>query len=164
MIKTDFSNCLTAAADVQIPFFDLDPAGVAWHGRYFQYFELARCKLFEGFHYSYAEMEDSGILWPVGDTEVRYVRPLLLNHEVCVTACLREWEFRLLVDYKIEDADGVLNPPRGNGDDIWAIGVRVTIQLYRPPVCEGVGQARQAAMGLHAGDAGEVRTRCVRPG
>ena len=108
MIKTDFSNCLTATVDVQVPFYDLDPAGVAWHGRYFQYFELARCKLFEGFNYSYAEMEDSGILWPVGDTEVRYVRPLLLNHEVRVTACLREWEFRLLVDYKIEDADGVL--------------------------------------------------------
>ena len=25
-----------------------------------------------------------------------------------VTACLREWEMRLVVDYKIEDADGVL--------------------------------------------------------
>jgi acyl-CoA thioester hydrolase len=108
MIKTDFSNCLTATVDVQVPFYDLDPAGVAWHGRYFQYFELARCKLFEGFHYSYAEMEDSGILWPVGDTEVRYLRPLLLNQQVRVTACLREWELRLVVDYKIEDTDGVI--------------------------------------------------------
>ncbi len=108
MIKTDFSNCLTATADVQIPFYDLDPAGVAWHGRYFQYFELARCALYEGFDYSYVEMEESGYLWPVADTEVRYVRPLLLDQEVRVTACLREWELRLVVDYKIEDADGVL--------------------------------------------------------
>ncbi len=109
MIKTDFSNCLTAAVDVQIPFFDLDPAGVAWHGRYFQYFELARCALFEDFNYSYAEMEASGYLWPVADTEVRYLRPLQLNDEVQVTACLREWELRLVVDYKIERADGVLH-------------------------------------------------------
>lgn len=108
MIKTDFSNCLTAAVDVQIPFFDLDPAGVAWHGRYFQYFELARCALFEGFNYSYDEMEGSGYLWPVADAEVRYLRPLRLNQRVQVTACLREWELRLVVDYKIEDADGVL--------------------------------------------------------
>lgn len=108
MIKTDFSNCLTAAADVKIPFYDLDPAGVAWHGRYFQYFELARCALFESFNYSYAEMEASGYLWPVGDTEVRYVRPLLLDQEVRVTACLREWELRLMVDYTIEDDAGVL--------------------------------------------------------
>lgn len=108
MIKTDFSNCLTACADVQIPFYDLDPAGVAWHGRYFQYFELARCALYEGFHYSYVEMEESGYLWPVADTEVRYVRPLLLDQQVRVTACLREWELRLVVDYKIEDAEGIL--------------------------------------------------------
>ena len=53
-------------------------------------------------------MEGSGYLWPVGDTEVRYVRPLLLNQQVRVTSCLREWELRLVVDYKIEDADGVL--------------------------------------------------------
>jgi acyl-CoA thioester hydrolase len=108
MIKTDFTNCLTAAVDVRVPFFDLDPAGVAWHGRYFQYFELARCSLFEGFDYSYNEMMASGFLWPVADTVVRYVRPLTLNQEVRVTACLREWEMRLVVDYKIEDEDGTL--------------------------------------------------------
>jgi acyl-CoA thioester hydrolase len=108
MIKTNFTKYLTAAVDVQVPFFDLDPAGVAWHGRYFQYFELARCALFEGFNYSYNEMEASGYLWPVADTEVRYVRPLTLDKKVRVTACLREWEMRLVVDYKIEDADGVL--------------------------------------------------------
>lgn len=108
MLKTDFSNCLTAEVDIRVPFFDLDPAGVAWHGRYFQYFELARCALFEKFDYSYDAMETSGYLWPVADTTVRYVRPLLLNSEVLVTACLREWELRLVVDYRIDDADGVL--------------------------------------------------------
>ncbi|NIL94177.1 MAG: acyl-CoA thioesterase [Woeseiaceae bacterium] len=99
---------MTAEVLVRVPFFDLDPAGVAWHGRYFQYLELARCTLFEGFNYSYDEMEESGYLWPVADTTVRYVRPLTLNQEVRVTACLREWELRLVVDYKIEDDDGVL--------------------------------------------------------
>jgi acyl-CoA thioester hydrolase len=93
---------------VRVPFFDLDPAGVAWHGRYFQYFELARCALLENVGYSYEEMIDSGILWPVADTSVRYLRPLLLNQEVTVTACLREWELRIVLDYRVEDDDGVL--------------------------------------------------------
>ena len=109
MIKTDFSNCLTASANIRVPFFDLDPAGVAWHGRYFQYFELARCELLEGINYSYEEMVESGYLWPVADTEVRYLRPLKLHQEALVTACLREWEMRLVVDYKIEDEHGVVH-------------------------------------------------------
>ena len=108
MIESDFSNFLTASAKIRIPFFDLDPAGVAWHGRYFQYFELARCELFEDIEYSYEEMVDSGFLWPVADTSVRYTRPLTLNQVVIVTACLREWEMRLVVDYKIEDEDGTV--------------------------------------------------------
>ena len=106
MIKIDFSNCLTASVDVRIPFFDLDPAGVAWHGRYFQYFELARCELLEDVKYSYEEMTESGVLWPVADTMVRYVRPLTLNQKVQVTACLREWEMRLVIDYKIANETG----------------------------------------------------------
>ncbi|MDH3613133.1 MAG: acyl-CoA thioesterase [Gammaproteobacteria bacterium] len=108
MIRSDFSNCLTANIEIRIPFFDLDPAGVAWHGRYFQYFELARCKLLESVAYSYEDMQKSGYLWPVADTSVRYVRPLTLNQVVHVTACLREWEMRLVVDYKIEDEHGVV--------------------------------------------------------
>ena len=108
MIKTDFSNCLTASIDIRVPFFDIDPAGVAWHGRYFQYFELARCELLEGINYSYEDMISSGILWPVADTSVRYVRPLTLNQVARVTACLREWEMRLVIDYKIENEDGAV--------------------------------------------------------
>lgn len=106
MIRTDFSNCLTATVDIRVPFFDLDPAGVVWHGRYFQYFELARCALLERVHYSYTEMESSGFLWPVADTQVRFVRPLTLNQQAQVTACLREWEMRLVVDYRIDDGHG----------------------------------------------------------
>lgn len=108
MMKSDFSNCLTASVDIRVPFFDLDPAGVAWHGRYFQYFELARCELLERINYSYEEMLNSGFLWPVADTSVRYTRPLTLNQTVRVTACLREWEMRLVVDYRIEDDEGVV--------------------------------------------------------
>lgn len=91
---------------VRVPFFDLDPAGVAWHGRYFQYFELARCELLELVSYSYEDMMSSGILWPVADTSVRYLRPLVLNQEVTVTAYLREWEMRIVIDYRIKDDIG----------------------------------------------------------
>jgi acyl-CoA thioester hydrolase len=107
-IKTDFSQYLTAIETFQVPFHDIDPAGVAWHGRYFKYFEAARCSLLNAVDYSYRSMSDSGYLWPVVDTTVRYLRPLLLEQTFTVTACLREWEMRLVVDYKIEDEDGVL--------------------------------------------------------
>ena len=108
MPKIDLSKYLSSTVRVRVPFFDLDPAGVAWHGRYFQYFELARCALLELVGYSYEEMMGSGILWPIADTSVRYLQPLVLNQDVLVTAYLREWEMRIVIDYRIEDETGTL--------------------------------------------------------
>jgi acyl-CoA thioester hydrolase len=107
MIELNSSNDLIASVVIKIPFHDLDPGNVVWHGRYFKYIESARTLLFEGIGYSFDEMTDSGILWPVVDVNIRYVRPLLLNQEVRVTACLKEWELRLVVDYEIVDEQGL---------------------------------------------------------
>lgn len=106
MIQTDFADSLTATIDIRVPFFDVDAGGVAWHGHYFKYFELARCELLENIGYSYERMMETGLLWPIADTMVRYVHPLTLNGAASVTACLREWEFRLVIDYKVENKDG----------------------------------------------------------
>jgi acyl-CoA thioester hydrolase len=108
MTKNDFSNCLTASENLRIPFYDLDPTGIVWHGRYFKYFESARCAILEDIAYGYEAMKKSGYMWPIVDTSARFVRPLTFNQEVCVTACLREWELRLVLDYRIEDRQGAV--------------------------------------------------------
>jgi acyl-CoA thioester hydrolase len=93
---------------LRVPFHDVDPAEVVWHGRYFKYFEAARAKLMDSLDYSYAAMVESGYVWPVVDATVRFVRPLLLSQLFVVTACLREWEMRLVIDYKVVGDDGIL--------------------------------------------------------
>lgn len=108
MIVLNSSNFLTATETLRIPFHDLDPGGIVWHGRYFKYFERARCILLEGIDYSYEKMMETGVLWPVVDAKVRYVRPLSLNQDIQVTASLREWELRLVVEYTILDEKGVI--------------------------------------------------------
>ena len=107
-INNDFSDCLTTSENFRIPFHDVDPAGVAWHGRYFKYFESARAALLEELDYSYEGMMASGFVWPVVETAVRYVSPLKLNQRACITACLREWEMRLVLDYRIENEQGTV--------------------------------------------------------
>ena len=108
MIELNASNYLQAGQDLTIPFHDLDPGNVVWHGRYFKYFERARTLLFEGIGYSFTEMSESGFLWPVVDANVRYLHPLVLDQHVRVTACLKEWEFRLVVDYEVVNTQGVI--------------------------------------------------------
>lgn len=81
---------------------------MAWHGRYFKYFESARSELMDKIGYSYIEMRQSGFLWPIVDAQVRYVRPLSLHQDIYITAVLKEWDMRLVVEYLIKDEKSLI--------------------------------------------------------
>jgi acyl-CoA thioester hydrolase len=89
---------------ITVPFHDIDSVGIAWHGHYAKYFEIARCELLESFGYGYDAMRASGYIWPIIDLRVRYIKPMRFNQRIAVTASLREWENRLLIDYLVTDA------------------------------------------------------------
>ncbi len=93
-----------ATVTVQIPFHDVDLMGVAWHGHYFKYLEVARSAMFDQIRYNYREMRDSGLSWPIVDVRLRYLRPARLGQLVAVRARLVEFELRLKLDYLITDA------------------------------------------------------------
>ncbi|HEY4127601.1 MAG TPA: acyl-CoA thioesterase [Gammaproteobacteria bacterium] len=95
---------LTAEAEIEVPFQDLDPMQIAWHGNYFRYFEAARVKLLRRIGYDYPAMLASGYSWPLIEAHVRFVQPLRYGQMIRVLAGLTEWENRLKVDYLVEVA------------------------------------------------------------
>ncbi|MBB6093392.1 acyl-CoA thioester hydrolase [Povalibacter uvarum] len=94
-----------AQVEITIPFHDIDSIGVAWHGHYAKYFEIARCEMLDSFGYGYDAMRASGFMWPVIDMRIRYVKPVRFGQRVLVKATLREWENRLLIDYLVSDRE-----------------------------------------------------------
>jgi len=101
---TDILHPIESQVSITTSFQDADPMGVIYHGNYFRFFEEARRVLMEQLQYNYIEMKDSGYMWPVIDTRVKYVKAIPFNHEIKVSARLTEWENRLRVDYQIHDA------------------------------------------------------------
>lgn len=97
---------LEATVTVTVPFQDADPTGVAWHGNYFRYFDTARCALLDRLDYSYRAMAESGYVWPIVDTRVRYLASVPYGDEIAVTATLEEWEYRLRIAYQARDSEG----------------------------------------------------------
>ena len=94
---------LKAEVELEIPFQDLDPMQIAWHGNYFRYFEAARVKLLRSIDYDYPRMEASGYSWPLIEAHVRFVQALRYGQLIRVTAGLVEWENRLKIDYLVSD-------------------------------------------------------------
>lgn len=106
-MKKRFDGYLTVTSAIDVQFQDVDLTGDVWHGHYFRFLEVARVALLESIDYSYGQMLDSGYLWPVIDSRIRYLKPFRLGQTVIVTACLSEWELRLAVDYRLDDEEGL---------------------------------------------------------
>lgn len=96
---------ISATVEHEVPFQDLDPMNVVWHGNYFCYFEFARAALLRQIDYDYPQMQASGYLWPIVDVRVKYVRPARYAQRLRITASLVEWENRMRIDYEIVDAE-----------------------------------------------------------
>ncbi|MEY8710397.1 4-hydroxybenzoyl-CoA thioesterase [Mangrovibacter phragmitis] len=97
----------TTEVTLTIPFHDVDMMGVVWHGNYFRYFEIAREALLNQFNYGYRQMKESGYVWPVVDTRVKYRDVLTFEQKIRVRAQVTEYENRLRIDYQIfDDASG----------------------------------------------------------
>lgn len=94
----------TTEVEMTVPFHDTDPMGVVWHGNYFRYFEVAREALLNQFNYGYRQMRESGYVWPVVDTRVKYRDVLAFEQRIRVRARVDEFENRLKIVYQIFDA------------------------------------------------------------
>jgi len=124
----------THSITVKVPFHDLDPVGIVWHGNYTKYFEIARCALLETFGYNYDEMAKSGYSWPIIDLHLRYVKAARFGETLTIHATLREWEHRLRIDYLASNAEGLRVC---KGTSTTAIGASVSTSSTCGSSCRG---------------------------
>lgn len=96
---------ITAQADIEIPFQDMDPLLVVWHGNYFRYFEAARVNLLRSIDYDYPQMQESKFVWPMTEVHARFARPLRYGQRIRVHAGLVEWENRMKIKYIVQDIE-----------------------------------------------------------
>jgi acyl-CoA thioester hydrolase len=93
-----------------VPFYDLDPMQIVWHGNYFNYFELARVALFDSVGINLFDFyERHGVVFPVIRTSTKHIQPLRYRDRFVCRATLVEARNKLIVDFEIRrDGDGVL--------------------------------------------------------
>jgi len=94
---------ISAKVGLKIQFYHLDPMEIVWHGNYPRFLEKARCALLDHIGYNYEEMRKSGYAWPIVDMRIKYVRSAYFKQDISVTAMLKEYENRLIIDYRITD-------------------------------------------------------------
>ena len=72
--------------ELKVPFHDCDPLFVVWHGRYFEYLEVARSALFARHRLDVEHVRSLNYRMYVTDARCRYMFPLTYNDRVRVSA------------------------------------------------------------------------------
>jgi len=69
-------GALVVEVEILVPFHDVDSLGVAWHGNYFKYFEIARTELERRMGLDIPLLHRMGFVAPVIESHCRYVSPM----------------------------------------------------------------------------------------
>ena len=86
---------------IKVPFHDLDPVGIVWHGNYSKYFEIARTHLLRSKGLSAEQIVKTGYLLVVIESKCRYPAPLRFGQKFRVGAAFADVDYRLKIDYEI---------------------------------------------------------------
>lgn len=90
---------------VRVRYAETDQMNVVYYGNYAQYFEVGRVESIRQLGYTYKDMEASGVIMPVVDLHVRYLRPATYDDLLTIKTQVRE----LPTNHQIEFYQEVFN-------------------------------------------------------
>jgi acyl-CoA thioester hydrolase len=130
-------GAIGAEIDVEVPFHDVDLAGVVWHGHYMKYLENARWAVMNRIGFGLDTMVSSGFLWPIVGLQVKYVRAARYGDRLRVKCSLVEWETRVVLNYLILDAKDGARVGRAQTVQVAVERETGTLQLATPECLVG---------------------------
>ncbi len=81
--------------------------GYMYYGQYAKYLEMGRVESLRSLGFSYKSIEDSGIMMPVSDLKLRYIKPLYYDDEITlITKVCKMPDTRIYFEYEMQNPKG----------------------------------------------------------
>lgn len=105
--------------EMKVPFHDLDPLQIVWHGNYLKYFDVARFGLFESVGIDlYAYMLEKKFVFPVTRSAVKHIVPLRAFDTFVCRARITEAQFKIAMNFEIRKDNGKTVCARGTSEQL----------------------------------------------
>ena len=93
-----------------VPFYDLDPMQVVWHGNYLKYFDTTREELCFALGFDpEAYYKKTKILFPIIKTSTKHIVSLHHRDQFTCKAVVKEARYKIVVDFEIRlNNNGIL--------------------------------------------------------
>lgn len=126
---------MTTSCDVKlsVPFHDLDPLHVVWHGNYYKYFDIARFALFKkcGIDlYDYSQREK--ILFPITRSAAKHIIPLRHQDEFVCRATVTGARYKIALAFEIRRTNDDRLCSRGTSEQVAVMMPDMELQFEIP--------------------------------
>ncbi|AST91950.1 MULTISPECIES: acyl-CoA thioesterase [Sutcliffiella] len=93
---------LVSTKEIEVRYAETDQMGVVYHANYLVWMELGRTQIIKDLGFSYAAMEEDGIISPVIDIQVSYKKPLRYGEMATIKTWIDQYDgFRVVYGYEI---------------------------------------------------------------
>ncbi|MEM0963859.1 MAG: thioesterase family protein [Bacteroidota bacterium] len=113
---------MTYTYEHRVRYRECDPMGVVYHTHVLDWFEAARTEALRAAGLPYRQLEESGVIMPVVEANVRYHRPIHYDDLVEVDVQIEGVGIRVPIDYAVRRA----------GEERARISGRVTLCFVNP--------------------------------
>lgn len=98
---------MTHTTTFRVRYAETDRMGYMYYGNYATWFEVGRVELLRSLGMTYRKMEDDGVILPVRDFTVRYIKPIKYDDEVYLETTLVALSGpKITFDFLLRDSDG----------------------------------------------------------
>mgnify|MGYP001821381277 FL=1 len=127
------SNNTTYEVQLTIPFHDLDPLHIVWHGNYLKYFDIARFGLFNNAGIDLDQYyRKTGYLFPVTKTSTKHIIPLRYGDVFICKASVVEARIKIVLDFEIRRTSSSEICTRGRGEQVAVKSPKMEMELEIP--------------------------------
>jgi acyl-CoA thioester hydrolase len=98
---------LISTKEIEVRYAETDQMGVVYHANYLVWMELGRTQLIKDLGFSYAKMEEEGIISPVIDIQISYKKPLKYGETATIKTWIEKYDgLRVVYGYEIYTPTG----------------------------------------------------------
>lgn len=91
-----------ATTHIRVRYGETDQMGYLYYGNYALYFEVGRTDAIRELGLTYKEMEENGIIMPVAEVNIKYIRPALYDDLITVKTIIKELPTGSKIDFHTE--------------------------------------------------------------
>ena len=103
----------------RVPFHDLDPLQIVWHGNYLKYFDIARFGLFKQAGLDlYQYFLTRQLIFPVTRSSAKHIVPLRYDDEFVCRATVTEAVYKIAMSFEIRLAENGQICTRGKSEQV----------------------------------------------